>query len=341
MANTEASGPQLGYQLGERPEVKTVRVCDCTLREGEETPGFGAFTLAQKLSFVDQLVKLGVSLIEVGTPGHSAAAKEMVRQLLESEHRSRMVCIARALAPAYYEACIELRVPHVHIGGFTSEALFRHNPQHRKEDVIRRSAEAVGLLRQHGTEVFFSLTDGSRADSGYLIELGRAVKEAGASALVIADSMGCSNPWAMRTQVSLLIAAVGLPMDVHAHNDFGLATANTLAAVMGGATQVETTFNNFGARNGLASLPEVVMALEKLLGVATGVRIEHLAETATLLESFSGLPISPGAAVIGSNAFTHRLGMGLYTQGDFPTDALEHGLYDPAEVGNQRRVLQA
>ncbi len=335
----DAPPPTLGYQLGERPSVSAVRVCDCTLREGEETPGFTAFTLEQKLQFIDQLVKLGVQLIEVGTPGHSPEAKEMVRQLLESEHRARFVCIGRVLSPSYYEACIELGVPHVHIGGFTSEALFRHNPQLQKADVIRRSHDAVKLLHQNGIEVFFSLTDGSRADLGYLIELGRAVKEAGANALVMADSMGCSNPWAMRAQVAQLIEAVGLPMDVHAHNDFGLATANTLAAVMGGATQVEVTFNNFGARNGLAAAPEVVIALEKLFGIQTGIRTEYLAETARLLEALSGVAVAPGAPVVGANAFTHRLGMGLYTQGDFPADVLEHGLYEPATVGNERRIL--
>ncbi len=247
----------------------SVRIFDTTLRDGEQAPGAG-LTAAEKLEVARQLVRLKVDVIEAGFPAASPGDFEAVRRIAqETRGGIAVAALARCKDGDPQRAIEAIKVaerPHLHVFIATSDIHLKHKLRIDRETAL---AEAVRWVR-HGreqlgrdAEIEFSAEDASRTDIDYLLQVYEAVVEAGASTVNIPDTVGYAIPSEFGTLVEKVVKLVGdqATVSVHCHNDLGLATANTLAAVQAGARQVEVTINGLGERAGNASLEEVVMAL--------------------------------------------------------------------------------
>jgi 2-isopropylmalate synthase len=195
----------------------------------------------------------------------------------------------------------------------------------------------VSYAREQCREVMFSAMDATRTDWDYLIKALRTAVDAGATIINVPDTVGVITPSAMRQLISSIVAEITIPIDVHCHNDFGLAVANTLAAVEGGASQVQVTVNGLGERAGNADLSQTIMSLESIYGISTGINTSRLVETSRLVSRFSGLSILPIQPIVGDNAFSHE--SGIHSHGVIAcSETFEPGIMTPEMVGHRRRI---
>lgn len=315
---------------------KTIEIFDTTLRDGEQTPGV-SFTHEKKLEIARQLDRLGVNIIEAGFPISSAGEKEAVKDI----SRLGLNCIVCGLArvvKADIDACLDADVGMVHTFVSTSDIQREHTIKKSREEVVAMAVEAVEYIKRHGLPCLFSAMDATRTDVDYLIKVFKAAEDAGADILNIPDTVGVASPVSMKGLTAEVYKNVRVPIAVHCHNDFGLAVANSLAAVEAGAKQVQVTMNSLGERAGNADLAQVVMSLHSIYGVRTTIRTRHLVETARVIERFSGIPISPTQPVVGANAFSHE--SGIHSHGVIEeSKTFEPGIMTPEMVGHQRRLV--
>jgi 2-isopropylmalate synthase len=320
----------------------SVRVFDTTLRDGEQAPGAG-LTAAEKLEVARQLARLKVDVIEAGFPAASPGDFEAVRRIAaETRGGIAVAALARCRDGDPQRAIEAIRVaerPHLHVFIATSDIHLRHKLRMDRQQAL---AEAVRWVR-HGREVLgrdaeieFSAEDASRTDVDYLMQVYEAVVAAGASTINIPDTVGYAIPSEFGALVGRAVALVGdqATVSVHCHNDLGLATANTLAAVQAGARQVEVTVNGLGERAGNASLEEVVMALRtrptQFPELATGVATEQITAASRLVSYLTGFAVQPNKAVVGGNAFAHESGI---HQDGVIKNPLTYEIMTPQSVG--------
>ncbi|MDY6864748.1 MAG: 2-isopropylmalate synthase [Halobacteriota archaeon] len=315
---------------------KTVNIFDTTLRDGEQSPGI-SFTDEEKILIARQLDKLGVDVIEAGTPVVSREEKESVKIIASEDLGSKICGLARILKPDI-DACIDCDVDLVHLFVSTSDLQINHTIKMDKEDIIVKTGECIEYVKDHGLGCLFSAMDATRSDLDYLIKIFNAAEEAGTDTINIPDTVGVMMPTSMKALVSPIYESVGVPIDVHCHNDFGLAVANSLAAVEAGARQVQVTVNGIGERAGNADLAEVVMSLHSIYGAKTKIKTEYLVETAKLLERLTGLRILLNKPIVGANAFSHE--SGIHAHGVIErSDTFEPGIMTPEMVGHKRRIV--
>ncbi len=313
-----------------------VRVFDTTLRDGEQTPGV-SLTVEQKLTIAHQLDKLGVHVIEAGFPISSKGERQAVRRIAEAGLDAKVCGLARVLVQDI-DACVDCGVDMVHTFVSTSDIQREHTIKKSREEVLELVAQAVEHVREHGVTCLFSAMDATRTELDYLIQVFRTAEEAGAEIMNIPDTVGVMVPPAMRMLTAEVRRSIGARIDVHCHNDFGLAVANTLAAVEAGAEQVQVTVNGIGERAGNASLEQVVMSLTSIYGVDTGIRTEYLYETSKLVERLTGIRMPPNYPVVGENAFSHE--SGIHTHGVLErAETFEPGVMTPEMVGHRRRLV--
>ncbi|MEE8403152.1 MAG: 2-isopropylmalate synthase, partial [Candidatus Hydrothermarchaeaceae archaeon] len=207
-----------------------------------------------------------------------------------------------------------------------------------KQEIIELAVDAVSHIKDHGVECLFSAMDATRTDMDYLVKIFKAVEDAGADIINIPDTVGVMMPRAMRAITAEVFEAVKIPIDVHCHNDFGIAVANSLAAVEAGAREVQCTINGLGERAGNASLEEIVMSLVSIYGVKTNIKTEYLYETSKMVERFTGVRMPPNFPIVGENAFSHE--SGIHTHGVLErSDTFEPGVMTPEMVGHRRRIV--
>jgi 2-isopropylmalate synthase len=200
------------------------------------------------------------------------------------------------------------------------------------------AVEAVQYIKDHGLKCMFSAMDATRTDPAYLIEVFKAVQEAGCDIINVPDTVGVMVPSAMYRQIKDIAAEITIPIDVHCHNDFGLAVANSLMAVEAGASQVQVTINGIGERAGNADLAQTVMSLTSIYGAKTNIRTEYLVETSKMVENYTGIRLPPNTPVVGQNAFSHE--SGIHSQGVLEkSDTFEPGIMTPEMVGHRRRIV--
>ena len=299
----------------------TVRIFDTTLRDGEQAPGAG-LTAAEKLEVARQLARLKVDVIEAGFPAASPGDFEAVRRIAEETKGGIAVAaLARCRDGDPQRAIEAIRVaerPHLHVFIATSDIHLKHKLRLSREEAL---AEAVRWVRygrdQLGAdaEIEFSAEDASRTDTDFLLQVYGAVVEAGASTVNIPDTVGYAIPAEFGALTKRVVDLVGgdATVSIHCHNDLGLATANTLAAVQAGARQVEVTINGLGERAGNASLEEVVMALRtrptQFPELGSGVQTEQITPASRLVSYLTGFAIQPNKAIVGGNAFAHESGI--------------------------------
>jgi len=313
-----------------------VEIFDTTLRDGEQTPGI-SFTSDQKRTIARQLDKLGVDVIEAGTPITSKEEKEIVR-LISNDGLSAKICGLARVLTADIDACIDCGVDMIHIFVPSSQIQREHTTKMSEAEVKEQTYKMTKYVKEHGFLCMFSAMDATRTRLEFLIDLLKTAEEAGADILNVPDTVGVSEPFSIFTLVEAIYRAVEVPISIHCHNDFGLAVANSLAAVKAGASQVQVSVNGIGERAGNADLVETVMSLNSIYGLRTNIKTEYLFETAKLVERFTGIPIPITKPIVGENAFSHE--SGIHAHGVIVrSDTFEPGIMTPEMVGHRRRIV--
>ncbi len=319
----------------------TVRVFDTTLRDGEQAPGAG-LTAAEKLEVARQLVRLKVDVIEAGFPAASPGDFDAVHRIARETRGVAVAALARCRDGDPQRAVEAIRVaerPHLHVFIATSDIHLKHKLRIDRNQALAEARKWVTFGRKMlgaDAEIEFSAEDASRTDIDYLMQVYEAVVEAGASTINIPDTVGYAIPSEFGALVGRAVDLVGrdATVSVHCHNDLGLATANTVAAVQAGARQVEVTINGLGERAGNASLEEVVMALRtrptQFPDLVTGVQTEQITAASRLVSYLTGFAVQPNKAVVGGNAFAHESGI---HQDGVIKNPLTYEIMTPQSVG--------
>ena len=313
---------------------RTVKVLDTTMRDGEQTPGV-ALSPEGKLEIARALDALGVDVIEAGaaitSEGERRALKQIARAGLDAE-----ICSFARGVKGDIDAALECDVDSVHLVMPTSDIHLRYKLKKSQAKLKALAAEMVRYAVDHGLTVELSAEDATRSDPNFLKEFFLAGVEEGAQRVCACDTVGVLTPERARAFFADLVNAVGVPVAVHCHDDFGMATANTLAAVEGGAEEVHVTVNGLGERAGNAALEEVVMALTHLQAFKTNIEPKKLYGVSRLVERLTGMPVSPTKAVVGENAFTHEAGIHVHGVLAYPPT---YEPIPPELVGQRRRLL--
>ena len=314
---------------------ESIVVWDETLRDGEQMPGVH-FSPEEKLRIAELLSEIGVGIVNAGIPVVSEEEAEAVHRLAHAGLRSKILAAARTV-PSDVDAVIRSGASHIAIFVAASQVHLRYKLKMTQEQVHAAALATVKQAKDAGLHVAFVTEDTVRAPFDFVERLYRDVEDAGADRLVVADTVGIMTPLTFRWYLEEFQRRVH-PKDlsVHCHNDFGLATANTLTAVECGARAPQVCVNGLGERAGNASLEEVVLSLEALYGAKTGIRTDRLHELSRLVEETAGVPVAANKALVGYNAFSHEAG--IHTHG-----ILAHTLtYEPLQpevVGRRRQMI--
>jgi isopropylmalate/citramalate/homocitrate synthase-like protein len=318
-----------------KPKTATyIRIFDTTLRDGEQTPGV-SLTPEEKLEIARQLDRLGVDAIEAGTPVSSEGEKKAVREIAKSGLKAEVCALARTLK-GDIDAAIECDVNAVHTFISTSDVQMKYALGMTPEQVLSAAVESVQYIKDHGLICEFSPMDATRTKMEFLKKICRAAEEAGADRINIPDTVGIMTPATMRKLIEEVGSVVKVPISVHCHNDFGMAVANSLAGVEGGASQIHVAVNGLGERAGNAALEEVVMALHLIHKVKTGINTKLIYGTSQLVSKLTGVPIQPNKAIVGENAFAHE--SGIHTRG-VTVKPLTFEPIKPELVGRRRKLV--
>ena len=275
-------------------------------------------------------------MIEAGFPASSIDEKETVRTIASETTGAKICGLARSIRTDV-DTCIDCGVDMVHVFIPTSEVQRTHTIKKSHAEVVAITSDIVGYTRDHIGEVMFSAMDATRTAPGDLIEVYRAAVDAGATIINVPDTVGIATPTSMHHLVRFIDGNIACPIDIHCHNDFGMAVANTVTSAEAGASQVQVTVNGIGERAGNADLAQTVMSLASIFGMDTGIVTERLVETSRMVSRYSGISISPVQPVVGDNAFAHE--SGIHSQGVLSeSSTFEPGIMTPEMVGHRRRL---
>jgi len=314
-----------------------VFIFDTTLRDGEQAPGC-SMTVAEKVRLAHKLQELGVDVLEAGFPIASEGDFEAVRTV-SREVKVSVAALARSMPLDIERAAAALdqakTAPRIHTFLATSDIHLKYKLKKSRQEVLDAAVAGIRLARKYVADVEFSAEDGARTDPDYLVEVSRAVIDAGASTVNIPDTVGYSVPDEFAALIRRVVEAIGDRgvVSVHCHDDLGLSVANSLAAIQAGARQIECTINGIGERAGNCSLEEVVMALktrQDRLPYATGIHTEHLFPCSQLLSSIISFGPQPNKAIVGRNAFAHEAGI---HQDGYLKERTTYEIIDPKSVG--------
>jgi 2-isopropylmalate synthase len=293
-------------------------IFDTTLRDGEQSPG-ASMTKEEKIRIARQLEKLGVDVIEAGFAAASPGDANAVRSVAQIIESSTICSLARATendVRAAGEAIKPAKSGRIHIFIATSPIHMKMKLRMQPDQVVEAAVKAVKLASEYTDDIEFSAEDAVRSEMDFLVRIFDAVIQAGAKTLNVPDTVGYSIPILWGDRIKQLIESVPnsgkVVWSTHCHNDLGMAVANSLAAVMNGARQVECTINGLGERAGNASLEEIVMAVKTRRDVfSCDSRIDtmQIVPTSKLVSSITGYPVQPNKAIVGANAFAHESGI--------------------------------
>ncbi len=324
--------------------VRYVKIFDTTLRDGEQAPG-ASMNETEKLEIARQLERMGVDIIEAGFPIASKGDFESVALIAREVKGSRIAGLARAIEQdvrVCWDAVRCAEAPRIHTFISTSPIHMKYQIKKTPDEVRAITRAMVGLAAQLAVQhpeadVEFSAMDASRSEPEFLAEIFGIAIESGATTINVPDTVGYALPleWGdfIREQYRLCPALKDVTVSVHCHNDLGLASANSLAAVRAGASQVECAVNGIGERAGNASLEEVVMALATrgaYFGATTGIVTEEIARSSRMVSNLTGYVIQPNKAIVGRNAFAHESGI---HQAGLLSESSTFEIMKPADVG--------
>jgi len=314
-----------------------VYIFDTTLRDGEQSPGC-SMTVPEKLRLARKLVELGVDILEAGFPIASEGDYEAVDAVSREFSWVQVAALARANTPDVERAAGSLkhaRRPRIHTFIATSEIHLKYKLKKSQQQVLDEAVAAVELARQYTDDVEFSAEDATRTELGYLEQISRAVVAAGARTVNLPDTVGYSVPEEYAALIGHMVRVLGASaiVSVHCHDDLGLATANSIAAVQAGARQIECTINGIGERAGNASLEEIVMAFKTRrdkLPYETKIVTEHIYSASQLLAQTITFGPQPNKAIVGENAFAHEAGI---HQDGYLKERTTYEIIEPHTVG--------
>ena len=311
-----------------------VVINDTTLRDGEQTAGV-AFRCAEKVAIARQLAAAGIRELEVGIPAMGEVECESITAVVELRLPARLMVWSR-MRMADVEACGRLGVDLVDISVPASDQHLAHKLRRDRRWLLRSLPRHVGRARELGLEVCVGAEDASRADPAFLAEIATTAARAGAQRIRFADTLGVLEPFSTAEAIGRLRQATDLDIEMHAHDDLGLATANTLAAVRAGASHVNATVNGLGERAGNAPLEEIVLGLRCCYGMDTGVDLRQLPALSNTVARAAGRPVAWQKSVVGEGVFTHE--SGIHVDGLLKDPANYQG-FDPRIVGRERRYV--
>ena len=313
---------------------KNITVFDTTLRDGEQTPGV-ALTCDDKIRIAKALDELGVNVIEVGFPASSQGEKDAAKAIMNLGLNSKVCGLARSVK-SDIDAVADCGLNYVHTFIATSDSHLRYKLKMTQDEVLERAVSAVEYAKSRGLEVEFSCEDATRTSLEFLKKMHIAVQEAGVNRINVPDTVGTISPIAMEYLIRELKTVTKVPISVHCHDDFGMAVANTLSAVRGGAEQIHATINGMGERAGNASLEEAVLALMAFYNAETTINTKMIGPTCKLVSRLFGYPIPANKAIVGKNAFAHE--SGIHSDGIIKNAATYESI-TPELVGRKRRFV--
>ena len=316
-------------------EIDSARIFDTTLRDGKQSPRT-SFSYEDNREIAALLDDMGTHVIEAGFPVNSEAEFEAVRDIAEST--STDVAGLARVVDRDIEAALDSGVEVVHTFVSTSDVQIEDSMHATREEVKERAVAAVERIVEAGATCMFSPMDATRTDEAFLIDVIEAVSEAGTDWINIPDTTGVAAPRRFYDLIETVTAHSDARIDVHTHDDFGMATANAIAGLEAGADQAQVSVNSIGERAGNAAYEEVVMAIESVYQADTGIDTRRITELSRVVEEKADVPVPPNKPVVGRNAFSHE--SGIHAAGVIENaDTFEPGVMTPEMVGAERELV--
>ncbi|HHV35430.1 MAG TPA: homocitrate synthase [Syntrophomonadaceae bacterium] len=311
-----------------------IKIVDTTLRDGEQTAGV-VFANHEKIRIAKMLDAVGVDQIEAGVPVMGGHEKESIKEICKLGLKASIMGWNRAVI-ADIKQSLECGVDAVAISISTSDIHIEHKLRSTREKVLESMVKATEFAHEQGVYISVNAEDASRTDPEFLLEFAKAAKEAGADRLRYCDTVGILEPFTTYERIRKLISEVGIDVEMHTHNDFGMATANALAGVRAGASWVGVTVIGLGERAGNAAMEEVVMALKHIQGNDLNFKTEMFREIAEYVSLASKRELPAWKPIVGSNMFAHE--SGIHADGALK-DPRTYEVFCPEEVGLERQIV--
>lgn len=314
--------------------MSPIQINDTTLRDGEQAAGV-AFTVAEKVIFATAMDAIGVQELEVGIPAMGSKEAEAIREIASLGLKTKLTGWNRAVR-SDIDASLACGLQRVHISVPVSEIQIAVKFHGNSQLVLDKLRETIKYACDRGLYISVGGEDSSRADASFLLDVALAAQNWGASRFRFCDTVGILDPLSTYDKVEQLVNCLTIPVEMHTHNDLGMATANAIAGIRAGATSVNTTVNGLGERAGNAALEEVVMALKRIYGINIGIDTSKFKAISEFVVDASGCDVPPWKAIVGKNAFAHE--SGIHGHGVLQNPAT-YEPFNPEEVGRERSLV--
>ncbi len=324
-------GPQINGKSA--LEGRKITILDSTLREGEQFPGC-SFTNSERIQIAWTLDFLGVDAIEI-SPVISRQHMEACKKIVKAGLKATIVAHGRALKKDI-DQVLECDAAFMAMYHSVSDIHLKYKLRITREEALSRTLEAVDYAKAHGLKIRVTLEDASRADPSYMVAFVKELEKAHADRISIPDTVGIMTPTGMYNLVKTIKKSVNVPLDVHCHNDMGLALANSVAGLEAGAEQIHVTANGLGERVGIPDLSQASTVLKLLYGAEIKIRFNMLFDLAKLVEEYTSIPVPTSAPLVGANAYKHKAGTHIAAVLRNPKT---YELIPPKVVGNKRRLV--